>query len=435
MKEGKGEEFVSYRDYLPRLSIEERDRRWAAVWEEMTLNNLDCLLVVGDDRAFGQGDANPRYLTQLSGQGMGTVVIFPLEGTPVAFASPPHMHDKPFSVYKAFNDWVTETRPLAGLKPIIQTLKDMGYERSTIGLVGFKSAGPYASNTISREQYQLLKEELPRVSFIEATAILDKIRTIKSLEEIEMLKKSGEISRLKIEAMVRMAQPGIRECELFAEMVKTDISHGGEAYVFNLLTSGSVTDRGQTQHLLHGRGQPLSPTTRPLKKGDLIMTEFHTNYGGYLTGAEKSVFIGKPPRELQRLHDIAAECLEAGIEKLRPGVLVGEAAEAFRAPARKANIEFIELGFHGHGLSSPEFPRAATYPSDRLQVGKGAGPFFGLGSAVIKENMVVATNVDIHDPQWRKDVGIMGPSDTIWVTKKGPVKLVGTPTEFALVSV
>jgi Xaa-Pro aminopeptidase len=426
---------VSYRDYLPRLSLGERDRRWAAVWEEMILNGLDCLLVMGDDRVSGQGDANARYLAHTNGQGMGTVVIFPLEGTPVLFGSPPHMHDKPFPVYKAFTDWITETRALSGLKPVVESLRAMGYEQRTIGLVGFKSAGPYASNTFSREQYQFLLKELPAAQFIEATPIVEKIRTIKSPEEIEMLKKSGEISRLKIDAMIRMAKPGVTECELFAEMVKTEISHGGEAFIFNLLTSGSVTDTEHIQHLLHGRGQPLSPTTRPFKEGDLIITEFHSNYGGYLTGCEKSVFIGKPPRELQNIHAVAVECLEKGIQKLKPGVAIGEAAEAFREPLRKAKMDYIELGFHGHGLSSPEFPRTATYPSEKLNTNRGAGPFSGFGLTELRENMVVAVNIDIHDPGWRKDVGIMGPADTIWITAKGPVRLVETPTDFAVTAV
>lgn len=430
----EGEELVSYREHLPQLSLKERDRRWATVWAEMILNNLDCLLLLGDDRLCGQGDANARYLTQLTGQGMGTVVIFPLEGTPVVFASPPHMHDKPFPVYRAFNDWITETKALTGLKPVVDTLKSLGYGQGTIGLVGFKGGGPYASNTISREQYHFLLDQLPQANFIEATPILERIRTIKSPEEIEMLKKSGEISRLKIDRLIDMAREGVKECELFAGMVQAEISHGGEAFIFNLLTSGSVTDQGQIQHLLHGRGQPLSPTTRPLRRGDLIITEFHTSYGGYLTGCEKSVFIGNPPKELQRIHDVAVECLEMGIQMLRPGVAIGEAAEAFRKPARRAKMDFIELGFHGHGLSSPEFPRTATYPSERLKVGRGAGPFSGLGSAEIRENMVLSTNIDIHDPTWRKDVGIMGPADTIWVTDRGPVKLVGTPTDFAVTS-
>jgi Xaa-Pro aminopeptidase len=426
---------VSYRDYLPRLSLRERDRRWGAVWEEMILNGLDCLLVMGDDRTSGQGDANARYLAHTNGQGMGTVVIFPLEGTPVLFGSPPHMHDKPFPVYKAFTDWITETRALSGLKPVVETLRAMGYEQRTIGLVGFKSAGPYASNIFSREQYQFLLKELPAAQFVEATPIVEKIRTIKSPEEIEMLKRSGEISRLKVDAMIRMAKPGVTECELFAEMVKTEISHGGEAFIFNLLTSGSVTDTDHVQHLLHGRGQPLSPTTRPFKEGDLIIAEFHSSYGGYLTGCEKSVYIGTPPRELQNIHAVAVECLEKGIQKLKPGVAIGEAAEGFREPARKAKMDYIELGFHGHGLSSPEFPRSATYPSEKLNTNRGTGPFSGFGLTELKENMVVAVNIDIHDPAWRKDVGIMGPADTIWITAKGPVRLVGTPTDFAMTSV
>lgn len=425
--------YVDLKEYLPQCSLKERNRRWAAVWEEMVLSNLDSLLVVGDDRASGLGDANVRYLTQTNGQGMGTTVIFPLEGTPVLFGSPPHMYGKPFPVYRAFTDWITETRPLGGLKPIVESLKAMGYEQGNIGLVGFKGAGPYASNTISREQYQFLLKELPKANFIEATAILEKIRIIKSLEEIEMLKKSGELSRLKVDAMINMAREGVKECELYAEMVKTDISHGGEAFIFNLLTSGSVTDTEHIQHLLHGRGQPLSPTTRPLKKGDLVITEFHSSYGGYLTGCEKSVFIGKPPKELRRIHDVAVECLEMGIQKLKPGVAIGEAAEAFRAPARKANMDFVELGFHGHGLSSPELPRTATLPTEKLKRKGEAGSFNGPASIELRENMVVATNIDIHDPAWRTDVGIMGPADTIWITKKGPVKLVNTPLEFSIV--
>jgi hypothetical protein len=61
------------------------------------------------------------------------------------------------------------------------------------------------------------------------------------------------------------------------------------------------------------------------------------------------------------------------------------------------------------------------------------GSFNGPASIEIKENMVIATNIDIHDPSWRKDVGIMGPADTIWVTEKGPVKLINTPLEFSTV--
>jgi len=77
--------------------------------------------------------------------------------------------------------------------------------------------------------------------------------------------------------------------------------------------------------------------------------------------------------------------------------------------------------------------KRATLPSEKLKTGRGgAGPFHGLSSPVIKENIVLATNIDIHDPNWRKDVGIMGPAVTILVTAKAPVKLVKTPMDFAI---
>jgi Xaa-Pro aminopeptidase len=430
--------FVSLREYLPQLSLKERDRRWAAVWEEMALNDLDCLLVIGNDRFFGYGNANVRYLTQIDGQRMGTVVIFPLQGAPVVFGTPPHMHDKPFPVYKAFNDWVSETQSMSGLQAVLDALKAMGYEQKNIGLVSFK--GAWKSGTISYQEYQTLISQLPKAHFVEATALLDRVRLIKSKEEIEMLKRSGEIAKQKVEAMINMARPGVKECDLFAEMVKTEISMGGEAFVFNLLASGSVTDTEHVQHLLHGRGQSLSPTTRPLNKGDLIITEFHTSYGGYLTGCEKSVFMGKPPKSLRRIHDVAVECLERGIEKFRPGATIGEALEAFRKPAKKAKMDYVELGFHGHGLASPEFP-TMVYAEKKQDIRPSAGPFseevgfYGLTSIEIKENMVLSTNVDIHDPQWRHDVGIMGPGETVWVSSKGPVKLIGTPVDFTCVDV
>ena len=131
---------VDMRPYLPQLSLKERDRRWAAVWEEMALSDLDCLLVIGNDRFFGYGNANVRYLTQIDGQRMGTVVIFLLESAPIVFGTPPHMHDKPFPVYKSFNSWVSDTRSMSGLKPVIESLKDIGHEHANIGLVSFKGS-------------------------------------------------------------------------------------------------------------------------------------------------------------------------------------------------------------------------------------------------------------------------------------------------------
>jgi len=182
-------DYVDLRPYLPRFSLKERDRRWAAVRTLMGLNDIDCLLLVGNDRFFGYGNSNVRYLTQIDGQRMGVVAIFPLEGDPLVFASPPHMHDTPFPVYKAFNDWISETRPMTGLKPVVESMKAMGFETGNIGLVSFK-VGPSAakSGIFSYQEYLFLLEALPKAHFLDATSLLGQVRMFKSEEEIEMLR-------------------------------------------------------------------------------------------------------------------------------------------------------------------------------------------------------------------------------------------------------
>ncbi len=429
---------VDLMEYLPQFSLNERNRRWIAVRENMALHSLDCLLIWGNDRFAGQGAANLRYLTQITGQNRGGIGIFPLKGNPIVFAGSPHIQAYPYPIYQSYQDWIDETRPLSGISNIIECLRERGFEKANIGLVNY--SGAFRAYIIPYQEYNFLAKELPHANLIEATPLLEKVRMIKSQEEIEMLKKSGKIARLKVDSLIKSSRIGVKECEVYANMVKTDIANGGESFIFNLFASGSVTDKGYRQHLLHGRGQSLSPTTRVLKEGDLIITEFHTSYGGYLTAVEKSLFVGKPPKELRRIHDVAVECFQNGIEKFRPGTTLSDVIEGFRSPVYKSKMDYIEIGFHGHGLSSPEFP-AITYPPKKKaeevgeynRIGKeslaGEG---GIDSLTVRENMVFGTNIDIHDPNWRNDVGIML-GDTIWVTKDGPQKLVDIPLEFTTV--
>jgi Xaa-Pro aminopeptidase len=92
----------------------------------------------------------------------------------------------------------------------------------------------------------------------------------------------------------------------------------------------------------------------------------------------------------------------------------------------------VELGFHGHGLSSPEFPTIVTKPDEGaglVSTASGAG----LGSFELRPGMVFGINIDIYNPKWRSDIGFQL-GDMIVVTEKGPRRLVQTPTELACIS-
>lgn len=411
-------------NYLPHLSIDERDRRWEQARFKMAFHGLDALLLWGNDIFWDMGMVNFRYLTHI-GSKHGGMAIFPIEGDPIVFTGPPHMN-QPFSAYLSSQEWIEDIRSFTGLKGVSDVLKDMGYEDGKIGVVGYGSA--LAMHSVTHKDYTQLLELMPHATFTNATPLIEEMRLIKSSEEISMLEKAGKIAGKTINKMIEMARPGVKECELYAELVKSHISNGAEAQVFFLLASGPIDgDAGGVKHLLHGIDQPITPTTRPLKDGDVVLTEFHTCYCGYMTATEFTVCVGKAPEQYHKIHDVSVECLHAEVEAMRPGATLKEIWEAARAPISKAGLEFLELGFHGHGMASPEFPVVVYKPGKGLMSGEK------IGDLKIREGMVFGNNIDVYDPNWKTDVGHMF-GDCVVIEATGARRIVNVPEKLSEVS-
>ncbi len=414
--------------YLPQLSLAERDRRWKTVREKMVTRGLDCLLVWSNDLFFGLGLTNFRYLTHCAAFGMGGYALFPLDGDPLIFLGTPDMN-QPHHACMGTQNWVKDIRPVPKMDKLVEILKEMGYGKSRTGLVGYGSA--LVSESYGYRSYAQLLQGLPEAQISDQTSLIEELRLIKSPEEIRMLDKSGELAKKCVEALIATARPGVRECEVWAAMMSAQVANGGEPHVFNWISSGNVTeDSPMQQRLLHGNPPPAAPTTRALQKGDLVICEYHASYGGYLSAVEFTLFVGDAPRPLVDLHGVAVECLMESLTKFKPGVRLGEVVEAMRRPVAKAGYDYIELGFHGHGLASPEFPSIVHKPNT------AAGLYGRMAAALenieLRPGMVFGTNIDIHNPQWKTDVGIMY-GDTILVTENEPRRLVGIPTEFTSV--
>jgi Xaa-Pro aminopeptidase len=408
-------------DYLPQLSLEERDRRWQVLRSKMLMAGVDVLVLLGNDIYWDMGLANLRYVTGM-GAKMGSHALFFLDEDPVLYNAVAHM-SRPFHLLSSTQRWVSDVRISRGVAELAAELRDRGHARSRIGLVGFTST-IQTSPTFLDSELRTLEAALPEASLVDFSYALQEMRVVKSDEEIGMMRKAAQISRKVLDALVASAVPGVTEAEVYAEMVRTQIANGAEPNIFNLLASGPVSHPSdELWHLLHGVDQPMVPTTRPLAQGDLIVTEWHTKYGGYLVHTEYTVYIGRTvPAPLQRIWDVSIECLDASREALQPGVTLREAWQAIRRPAERAGLDFVELGFHAMGLASPEFPTVIYQP------GFGSPKLDGslIGDVVLQEGMCFGNNIDLHDPSWKPDVGCML-SDFMVVRPGGAELLVGTP--------
>jgi Xaa-Pro aminopeptidase len=191
-----------------------------------------------------------------------------------------------------------------------------------------------------------------------------------------------------------------------------------------MLTSGSPerSEDGRRRYLLHGIAPPNAPSARPLERGDVIVCEFHCSVAGYLSAAEFSLTIGPAPAPVRHIHDTQVACLTEALPHFRAGGRVGDLLEAMRRPCFRAGLDYLELGFHGHGLASPEFPTVV------YKQGHGALGGEGMEDYVLRESMVFGTNIDLFDPGWKDDVGLML-GDTVVVTPQGGRRLCNVPLE------
>ena len=409
--------------YLPQLTLKERDRRWDGIRKKMLLANIDALLFLGNDAFFDMGLVNLRYVMQV-GPKTGAHALFFIDRDPIVWHSRPHTN-RPTNMHLSTQEWVQDFRIHGGVPEVAAAIREAGLAKERIGLVAFGSA-IMTTATFLHGDVLNYKKELPGFDFVDANWVIEQMRLIKSEEEIGMLAKAGALARKTIDAMIEYSRPAVTEAELYAEMVRTQIAGGGEPQLFNLLTSGPVEHSPkELWHLLHGAEQPMVPSTRPLQNGDIVVNEFHTQYCGYLAAAEFTVHVGKKaPPQLLNIHRVCVEALHASQEILVPGNTLKEAWEAIRRPVEKAGMDFVELGFHGHGLASPEFPTVVYRPGFGPDSMNGAR----IGHLQLEEGMVFGNNIDVFDPRWKPDVGCMF-GDMMVVRKGGAQKMVNTPLD------
>ena len=119
------------RSERPKFSIQERDRRWKLIRQEMQHGGLDCLVIIGKSGMWDSHSANVRYVTQVFWE---SLAVFPLEGEPTVFIWGAHH----IEWFLDFQDWVKDIRSgrWRWAELAAQRVEEMGYSSGRIGLVG-----------------------------------------------------------------------------------------------------------------------------------------------------------------------------------------------------------------------------------------------------------------------------------------------------------
>lgn len=329
----------------PRFSIAERDRRWRAVRALMRGQNLDVIVTPQNSGHSADYQANTRYLTHCGGGEPDLAAVFPLEGevTAIATSAAPR--------WPTVQDWVSDVREARSNygRAIVERLKELNVERGRIGITGLGEVEGTRTpeGTIFYGTWKQIREAFPQAELIDATALLDEARYVKSEEEIGALAKSAEINELAIRAEIEAAGVGVKDWEVWAAMHYAMTRNGSELPVHCFWVSGKNPKRTLTR-----------PSMRLLELGDVIINEIEASWIGYRAQAVQPVFVEVINPVQAELIKVQREIFNRVLENLKPGVTVGELAELTRQTAARA---------------APKSGPAAGARGDLTMHGRGAG--------------------------------------------------------------
>ena len=94
-----------------------------------------------------------------------------------------------------------------------------------------------------------------------------------------------------------------------------------------------------------------------MKNGDIVNVDASTIYKGYFSDSSRMFCIGEVDEEAARLVRVAKECMEKGIEQVKPWNFLGDMAEAVHSHALANGCSVVrDIGGHGIGLEFHEEP-------------------------------------------------------------------------------
>ena len=329
------------------ISDAELARRWQAVREVMSSENLDYLIVQNSTDYLG---GYVKWFTDMPAlHNYPVTVIFPREDDmttiwsgplPPADANPPAWSLRgvgkristpiiPALVYTSAFD----------AEKVVEELAAVG--KCQIGLVG--------PGFISTSFYKHVTEHLTQASFVDATEMVDTIKVIKSPEEMDLIRQVCRDQDTAFEYALTRIEPGRRDYEIYADIRHKCMTMGSEQ---QLVMVGSAP-RGEPGVMYYEHFG-----NRVIEEGDTFTLLIESNGpSGFYGHLARTVTLGEPPEALVEQVEIAIKVQKITLDMMKPGADPGEIWNANNAALKDFGYpEETRIFAHGQGYDLVERP-------------------------------------------------------------------------------
>lgn len=276
---------------------------------------------------------------------------------------------------------------------IIETVKE-NLNRLDIARVGFEAEHMTMAQYIDHKK--IITSEL-----VPTKGVVERLRTIKTDEEITILKEAATIADHAFEHILSFIKPGVREVDIANELEYFMRKEGATESSFDTIVASGVRSS-----LPHG-----TASTKKINNGELVTLDFGALYKGYCSDITRTVAVGEVSEQLKEIYDIVLTAQEKGVAHIKPG-MTGKEADALTRDyitEKGYGDYFGHSTGHGIGLEVHEGPTLA--PRSDLP---------------LEKNMVVTVEPGIYLP----DLGGCRIEDDIVLTESGNERLTVSTKEF-----
>lgn len=196
---------------------------------------------------------------------------------------------------------------------------------------------------------------------------------IKTPEQIEMIKESCKINIAVLDYIAENIKAGMTTEEIDRMVYEKTTELGGipapldyEGYPKSVCVS--VNDI-----VCHG----IPSEEEVIQDGDIVNVDCSTIYKGYFSDSSRMFCIGNVDPEMKKLVDVTKECVEKGLEQVKPWGFLGDMGQAVNDHAKANGFSVVrEIGGHGVGLEFHEEPFVSYVTSKGTEMVMAPGMIF-----------------------------------------------------------
>ncbi len=205
-------------------------------------------------------------------------------------------------------------------KMIGDVLREQGLENKRIGV-------QMGCVYFAAKNFEMLKEALPKATFVDATELVESCRLIKSPTEIAYMRRAARIASKGCAAGIDAVREGVSENDVAAAIMDA------------MLECPDYEFTSMAPYVTSGPRVALAHTTwsgRTLREGDTVYLEVPASVNRYHAVTLRTVSVGPPSDKIREVASAVSKALEAAIGTIKPGAKAEDVDKACRSVIENA---------------------------------------------------------------------------------------------------